>query len=212
MERFAPIVLVAGLLFFLFGTFWQAVAPWLSLRHLPYKSIDEIAQTVPPTFRMMADDYPDEFKKYFGEPDTAAFARALRIGRGVYVAEACWHCHTQQVRPVSNEELRFGPVSYPSEYANALQLPPLLGTRRVGPDLIREAGVHSSDWHMAHFKNPPAVTPGSVMPSYGWFFDKDGSPGERALAVTAYIQWLGSWIPNHAYELPTRPAAQPEKQ
>ena len=36
---------------------------------------------------------------------------ALNTGRNVYIGEACWHCHTQQVRPVANESVRFGPVS-----------------------------------------------------------------------------------------------------
>ncbi len=201
MERFATFALVAGILFFAFGTFWQAVAPWLTLRGIPMKSMDEVAREVPPEFYMLANQYPEEFKKYFGEPNERSFKEALELGKKVYIAEACWHCHTQQVRPVSNEEFRFGKVSYPSEYANAMQLPQLLGTRRVGPDLMRESGRHSNDWHMAHFKNPPAVTPGSVMPSYPWFFDEKGRPNKKGLAMVAYMQWLGSWERKPMYAL-----------
>ena len=68
-------------------------------------------------------------------PNAQSFAKALRTGRDVYVAEACWHCHSQFVRPVSNEDLRFGPVSTPEEYQNDMFLPHLFGTRRIGPDL-----------------------------------------------------------------------------
>jgi cbb3-type cytochrome oxidase cytochrome c subunit len=74
-----------------------------------------------------------------------------------------------------------------------MHLPHLFGTRRVGPDLIRETGKHSNDWHMAHLLDPRAVAPYSVMPSYPWFFDADRRPTDRALALVAYLQWLGSW-------------------
>ena len=74
-----------------------------------------------------------------------------------------------------------------------MNLPHLFGTRRVGPDLIREAGKHSNDWHMAHLFDPRSVAPYSVMPSYPWFFDAERRPTERALALVAYLQWLGSW-------------------
>ncbi len=137
--------------------------------------------------------------KYFGEPTPQAYARALRLGRETYRAEGCWHCHSQFVRPVSNEDRRFGAVSYPGEYQNELQLPQMFGTRRVGPDLIRSSGKHSNDWHVAHFWEPRDVVPSSVMPSFRWFFDgppRRGAvpgPNARGLAIVAYVQWLGSW-------------------
>ncbi|MBI4848533.1 MAG: cbb3-type cytochrome c oxidase subunit II [Nitrospirae bacterium] len=203
-EKFATIALFVGIVFFAFGTFWQAVAPYLSLKDIPVKSMEKIAEDIPAEFYMLASDYPEEFKKYLGEPGKASFIAALETGKKVYIAEACWHCHSQYVRPVSKEEERYGKVSYPSEYANAMQLPQLLGTRRVGPDLIRESGVHSNDWHIAHFQNPPSVTPGSVMPSYGWLFDKDGRPNKKGLSLVAYMQWLGSWAKPPVYELSQR--------
>lgn len=203
-EKFATIALFVGIVLFAFGTFWQAVAPWLSLKDIPVKSMTEIAEDIPPEFYMLARDYPEEFKKYFGKPDKAAFIEALKTAKKVYIAEACWHCHSQYVRPVSKEELRYGKVSYPSEYANVMQLPQLLGTRRVGPDLVRESGVHSNDWHMAHFKNPSAVTPGSVMPRFTWFFDENGMPNKKGLSMIIYMQWLGSWAKRPMYELAGR--------
>jgi ubiquinol-cytochrome c reductase cytochrome b subunit len=35
---------------------------------------------------------------------------------------------------------------------------------RIGPDLTREGGKRDADWHMRHFKDPQAVSPGSIMP------------------------------------------------
>ena len=195
MERFGATFLIAGVVTFLLGFFLQGMMPVLTLRHLHIDSVEESAATVPPEFTQLAVDYPAEFTAAFGTPSSASLATALREGKSIYMAEACWHCHSQFVRPVSNESLRFGPVSTPEEYQNEMNLPHLFGTRRVGPDLIREAGRHSNDWQMAHLYEPRSVAPYSVMPSYPWFFDEAQRPTRRALALVAYLQWLGSWIP-----------------
>ncbi len=194
MERFGASFLIAGVITFLLGFFLQGVMPILTLRNLPVGSIEGLARNIPAEFHQLAEDYPQEFHTYFGAVDVASFAHALRVGKANYIAEACWHCHSQFVRPVSKEDLRFGPVSTPAEYQNMMNLPHLFGTRRVGPDLIREAGKHSNDWHVAHFYDPRSVAPYSVMPAYPWFFDEHKRPNERGLAVVAYVQWLGSWV------------------
>lgn len=193
MERFGASFLIAGVITFLLGFFLQGVMPVMTLRKLPIASIEEIAQTIPPEFHQLAADYPEEFARDFGAVTPATFAEALKLGKSWYIAEACWHCHSQQVRPVSKEDLRFGPVSTAEEYQNEMNLPHLFGTRRVGPDLIRESGKHSNDWHMAHLYDPRSVAPYSVMPSYTWYFDAERRPTKRALALVAYLQWLGSW-------------------
>jgi len=195
MERFGASFLVAGVITFLLGFFLQGVMPVLTLRHLKTTPVEETARDIPPEFAQLAEDYPVEFERNLGKVDPPTFARALRAGKASYIAEACWHCHSQYVRPVSNEDLRFGPVSRPEEYQNEMNLPHLFGTRRVGPDLIRESGKHSNDWHMAHLYEPRNVAPYSVMPAYPWFFDAERRPTLRALALVAYLQWLGSWQP-----------------
>jgi cbb3-type cytochrome c oxidase subunit II len=194
MERFGASFLIAGVITFLLGFFLQGMMPVITLRKLPVAPVDELARTIPAEFHQLAEDYPDEFHRYFGEVNSASLAHALQVGKANYIAEACWHCHSQFVRPVSKEDLRFGPVSTPPEYQNMMNLPHLFGTRRVGPDLIREAGKHSNDWHVAHFYDPRSVAPYSVMPSYPWFFDTNKRPNERGLALVAYVQWLGSWV------------------
>ncbi len=195
MERFGASFLIAGVVTFLLGFFLQGVMPILTLRKVPIASVEDVTREVTPEQAQLAEDYPDEFHATFGNPTPAAMRTAVQEGKAIYQAEACWHCHTQQVRPVSREDLRYGPVSTAEEYQNYMQLPHLFGTRRVGPDLIREAGRHSNDWHMAHLYDPRSVAPYSVMPSYRWFFTDDRRPTRRALALVAYLQWLGSWIP-----------------
>src|SRR5213080_2476330 len=56
-----------------------------------------------------------------------------KLGRAVYIREGCWYCHSQYVRPVAGEELRWGPVSEAGEYAFDLA-PPLHPAHRTGPD------------------------------------------------------------------------------
>lgn len=194
MEKFGASFLIAGVVTFLLGFFLQGAMPVLTLGSIPTRTVEEMAAEVIPQFEQLASDYPEEFARYFGEVSPASFARAIDIGRKAYIAEACWHCHSQFVRPVSNEDLRFGPVSTPEEYQNLMNLPHLFGTRRVGPDLIRLSGVYSNDWHAAHLYKPTNVAPYSVMPAYPWFFDDNRRPNERGLGLIAYLQWLGSWV------------------
>lgn len=195
MERLGASFLVAGIVTFFLGFFLQGVMPVITMRNVPVADAASVAGTGLAAFEELAEDYPEEFAAAFGEPTLETLTIALQEGKGLYIAEACWHCHSQQVRPVSNESLRFGPVSTAEEYQNDMHLPHLFGTRRVGPDLIREAGKHSNDWQMAHLYDPQSVAPYSVMPKYRWFFDADKRPTRRALALVAYLQWLGSWIP-----------------
>ena len=195
MERFGASFLIAGVITFLLGFFLQGVMPVLTLRNVPIGSIESVTREVTPEFAQLAEDYPDEFGAAFGAPTPESLRTAVQEGKAIYMAEACWHCHSQFVRPAAKEDLRYGPVSTAEEYQNLMNLPHLFGTRRVGPDLIREAGKHSSDWQMAHLYDPRSVSPYSVMPSYRWFFDDDRRPTRRAIALVAYLQWLGSWIP-----------------
>ena len=143
----------------------------------------------------LAERFPVRFGQHFPDGVTrASFAQAIQTGRDIYAAEACWHCHRQQVRRQSTDTIRCGPVSTAREYRNVLQRPPLYGSRRVGPDLIREAERRSNDWHVAHFFKPTDVSPTSVMPRYPWFFDDDGYPNRKGRSLITYIQWLGSWV------------------
>lgn len=192
IERFHFIFLVAGVGFFALSFVVSGVLTVNALSDLPYQSLDDIAQNVSPYFVALSKQYPEQFDKYFpGGPTVENYKEALDYGRDIYIGEACWHCHTQQIRPVANESIRFGPVSTAAEQNHALMMPQLMGTRRVGPDLSREGGLRSNDWHVAHFYNPRYVSPTSVMPAYTWFFDGT-APNKKGIAMITYIQWLGT--------------------
>jgi cytochrome c oxidase cbb3-type subunit II len=205
MEKLAPVALVGGLLSFAFAGVTMGYLPLAHLSQIETKTLEEIQPTASIEWQMLAEAHPDAFKKHWGEPTKETFHAALRHARDIYIAEGCWHCHSQFIRPVSNEDQRYGPVSYAGEYMNEMFLPHLFGTRRVGPDLIREYGKHSNDWHVAHFYNPQHVVPASVMPQYTWFFDGE-EPNKTGLAMVAYVQWLGSWASPEA--IASRQAAQ----
>jgi cbb3-type cytochrome oxidase cytochrome c subunit len=76
----------------------------------------------------------------------------------------------------------------------------MFGTRRVGPDLSREGGRRSNDWHAVHFYKPTTLSVDSPMPEYPWLFDGSADkPNERGLALLTYVQWLGSWLDSYPY-------------
>ncbi|MFQ5414696.1 MAG: cbb3-type cytochrome c oxidase subunit II [Phycisphaerae bacterium] len=199
-ESKSGIFLVAGLGFFALAFLVMGLLPWLIYLDQPEKTLDDLSQEgILHEFVDLRERFPDRFQAYFGEVNHASFAAALKRGHEIYIGEACWHCHSQQVRPVSNEDLRFGPVSHAREYQNVLQRPVLFGTRRVGPDLFREGARRSNDWHIAHFFKPTNVVPVSVMPEYRWFFDDAGYPNRDGMAIITYVQWLGSWLAEYPY-------------
>jgi cytochrome c oxidase cbb3-type subunit 2 len=195
MERFYTLFFVAGIGCFAIAFLLSMIFPWMSLgsyHGMGYKSLEELAAEPSVEFLELAEAFPEAFRVAFGEPDSKSYAEALRLGRDLYVGQACWHCHSQYVRVVSNEEQRWGPPSVAQEYQNALNQPHLWGTRRVGPDLSRQHGLRTNDWHIAHFIAPKNVVPYSVMPSYAFYFEADGTPRKEGFGLVTYVQWIGS--------------------
>ena len=85
-------------------------------------------------------------------------------GRDIYIAEGCNNCHSQQVRPFQDEELRYGPYSTAEE--GAYETPHLWGSKRTGPDLARLGGKYPDLWHVRHMEQPTSTSPQSIMPPY----------------------------------------------
>jgi len=66
-------------------------------------------------------------------------AQLIEYGKTLYMQEACFTCHQLNGK----------------------------GTA-VGPDLTLEGDRrHTDAWLIGHFKDPPAYTPGSIMPPFG---------------------------------------------
>ena len=195
MERFYTLAFVAGFGCFAIAFALSLVFPWMSLgnyHNMEYQTLEQLAETPSAEFVELSESFPEAFASAYGEMNSASYAEALQRGRDLYVGQACWHCHSQYVRVVSNEEQRFGPPSTAQEFQNALSQPHLWGTRRVGPDLGREHGKRTNDWHIAHLIHPKDVSPTSIMPPYPYYFEDDGTPRRDGFALVTYLQFLGT--------------------
>jgi len=92
---------------------------------------------------------------------------ALQLaGRDVYLREGCYGCHSQMIRPLRAETLRYGHYSMAGE--SVWDHPFQWGSKRTGPDLARVGGKYSDEWHRLHLENPRDVVPESNMPAYSW--------------------------------------------
>jgi cytochrome c oxidase cbb3-type subunit 2 len=97
-------------------------------------------------------------------------------GRDVYVREGCYGCHSQMIRSLAEEVLRYGPASQAGE--SVWDHPFQWGSKRTGPDLARVGGRYSEEWHRIHLNNPRDVVPESNMPGYPWLAKEQFDPGE----------------------------------
>src|SRR5512140_882324 len=100
-------------------------------------------------------------------------------GRDVYQRESCNACHTQTVRPLKSEVVRYKGKNAQEPAARyslagefAYDHPFLWGSKRTGPDLAFEGWIKpSKDWHVQHYTDPRAVVPRSNMPAYAFLKD-----------------------------------------
>jgi len=92
---------------------------------------------------------------------------ALQLsGRDIYIREGCNNCHSQMIRPFRAETERYGHYSVAGEFV--YDHPHLWGSKRTGPDLHRDGGRYSDEWHRLHLDQPRDLVPESNMPAYPW--------------------------------------------
>lgn len=97
-------------------------------------------------------------------PAAGAHDEQIARGAAVFRRERCVFCHTLE-----------------GGAAGAVALAP-----GDAPDLGREGGRRSDDWHRAHLIDPRAVVAGSAMPSYGHLPESD------IAALVAFLQAQGT--------------------
>ncbi len=154
---------IGGVGFFAMSVLLLGVWPGLALEH---------------QIRSAAPDHP--------MPLTATEQR----GREIYGHNGCPYCHTQQIRYLERDVRRFGAATLAWE--TIFDYPHFWGTRRIGPDLSREHGVHTEDWEFAHLYNPRRMVPDSVMPPFDWLFNgAPDRPKQDARDLVAYLETLG---------------------
>jgi len=88
------------------------------------------------------------------------------VGRDIYLREGCYNCHSQMIRPLHAETLRYGHYSVAGEFV--YDHPFQWGSKRTGPDLQRVGGKYSDEWHRLHLSGPRDLVPESNMPAYPW--------------------------------------------
>ena len=88
------------------------------------------------------------------------------VGRDIYVREGCYNCHSQMIRPLVAETLRYGHYSVAGEFV--YDHPFQWGSKRTGPDLHRIGGKYSDEWQRLHLTSPRDLVPESIMPAYPW--------------------------------------------
>ncbi len=136
-------------------------------------------------------------------------------GRDVYISEGCYNCHSQMIRTLVPDVMRYGRAGVVDDYSHLgesiFDHPYQWGSKRTGPDLAREGGPiakkdaqgnlykfmrvgkRGNDWHFNHFLNPRGPSPGSNMPAFPWLFDTDTDvkalPNKIAVQVKLGIPW-----------------------
>jgi len=176
LENPSTVGILAGIGFFSVAVFVLGIIPWLQ----PASRVTTVVDVVTDLTVRVEDYTPLEQR-----------------GRQIYIRDGCWHCHSQYIRPVTGESLRWGPVSQIGE--SAYDRPHLFSTRRIGPDLTRVGRKYGDDWHVAHLWNPSDVVYDSIMPRFPWLFDtgaREAPPQltEDGKSLVAYLQRLGTAI------------------
>lgn len=122
-------------------------------------------------------------------------------GRDVYIREGCNNCHSQMIRPFRSETERYGEYSKAGEYV--YDHPFLWGSKRTGPDLMREGGKYPNSWHYFHMRESTSMSPGSIMPNYAWLHENELDISNTQDKMKA-MQTLG--VPYTAMRISNAPA------
>ncbi len=106
------------------------------------------------------------------------------VGRDIYIREGCYNCHSQMIRPLVAETLRYGHYSVAGEFV--YDHPFQWGSKRTGPDLHRVGGKYSDEWQRLHLIAPRDLVPESIMPAYPWL---EKTPADH-LSIQAHMTAL----------------------
>ncbi len=140
------------------------------------------------TFMVVAMPY---MFAYIGpSPEAHPLTVQEESGQAVYKANGCVYCHSQFVR---RYDWAYGNLSEPGD--TYYSVPNFLGTERTGPPLAMIGGKRPTEWHIAHDRDPRAVSPRSIMPSFPFI------PQDKLEDLVTYIQNLGGEnLEPHAFQ------------
>jgi len=152
------------------GKSWSAWYEKLLLNALPFTVLTFIAvaaggliQIIPTIALERAENVEDRIQVVYTPLELA--------GRDIYIREGCYLCHSQMIRTLVPDVLRYGEYSRLGEsiYDHPFQW----GSKRNGPDLARVGGKYPNIWHLRHLENPRSISVGSNMPNYPWLLTND---------------------------------------
>ncbi|MFI5357733.1 MAG: cytochrome-c oxidase, cbb3-type subunit II, partial [Opitutales bacterium] len=187
------------------GKRWQDWYEKLLLNALPFTLLTFVAvvaggliQIIPTVLMNKAASVEDRLQIPYTPLELA--------GRDLYVSNGCYLCHSQMIRTLVPDVLRYGDYSRLGEsiYDHPFQW----GSKRNGPDLARVGGKYPNVWHLRHMEDPRSISSGSNMPSFKWLLSNtlDTSTLPRKIAVQ---RTLG--VPYPAWT-PAQIAAQVDSQ
>ncbi len=151
------------------GATWSRWYERLLENWLPFSILTFIAvalggliQIVPTVMVNRAKNMEDRIQQVYTPLELA--------GRDIYVSEGCYNCHSQMIRTMLPDVLRYGDYSRMGEsiYDHPFQW----GSKRTGPDLAREGGKYPHSWHYNHMLDPRSTSVGSNMPAYPHLFSE----------------------------------------
>lgn len=115
-------------------------------------------------------------------------------GRDIYIREGCYLCHSQMIRMMVPDVIRYGKAKekgYSRLGESIYDYPFQWGSKRTGPDLAREGGpifvapegeepiqymrigLRNNVWHYEHLMDPRSTSgEGSNMPAFPWLAEQ----------------------------------------
>lgn len=149
------------------GARWSQWYDRLLESWLPFSLLTFIAVVAGGMIQILPTVLIDQTKNEDG-PWQIVYTPLELAGRDIYVREGCYNCHSQMIRPLVGEVLRYGPSGRLAE--SMYDFPFQWGSKRTGPDLMRVGGKYPNIWHFQHMMNPRSTSPGSNMPNYPWLY------------------------------------------
>jgi len=147
------------------GKSWEAWYDRLLVGALPFTLLTLIAviaggliQIIPTLVARQAANLEDRRQIPYTPLELAGF--------DLYVSDGCYLCHSQMIRTLVPDVLRYGDYSRLGEsiYDHPFQW----GSKRNGPDLARVGGKYPNIWHLRHLEDPRSISAGSNMPNFRW--------------------------------------------
>ncbi|MBK1828990.1 cytochrome-c oxidase, cbb3-type subunit I [Haloferula rosea] len=145
-------------------------------------------------------------------------------GRDIYVSEGCYNCHSQMIRTLMPDVMRYGRAGVADDFSHLgeslFDHPFQWGSKRTGPDLSREGGdladgatymrigKRDNVWHFNHFLNPRQTSVGSNMPSYPFLFESKTDFKSLPKKIAVQTQLGVPYPPMNQHEINDQARAQ----